>query len=256
MKSYLLSSLIFLPWVLFVIPRVLGSSSSFWIPQMTWMQLFLLPFSLLTSYDSFWNYYDRYRIVTNVALIGILLVLLMLPYKMKGLVKGLKAYLLIWGLVVPLVVAGISFVKPIFVVRYVLFSTYGLLFLYIYLIKESMVSSKLKVGMGLILLLLLGHFDYYMIQFRQRNEAKTYMKILETSLKKGDELVLQSSTPYFVVRYYIPDAHVKIDSQEKDVPQYVGKVLIPKDAYGRSELVYPNKSFYIDAQRIQVNSLF
>lgn len=256
MKSYALSTIAFLPWVFFVIPKVLSSSSSFWIPKMNLKQFILVPFSLLTGYDTFWNYYDKYSLAFGWLIIGLFTILLLVPHRKKESVPGLRKYLLVWGLGIPTIVALISFVKPVYVVRYVLFSTYGLVFLFLYLLKKGVVSEKVRLGVWLLLVLLLGHFDYYMIQFRQRNEAKTYMKILETSLQKGDELVLESATPYFVVRYYIPDAHVKIAAQERDVPQYVGKVLIPKDAYGQSDLVYPNKSFYIDSRSIQVYSLF
>jgi hypothetical protein len=63
----------------------------------------------------------------------------------------------------------------------------------------------------------------------------------------GDKLYVTSELDFFTAQYYLDEKRVFIwNKTYKEIPQYVGKALIPKNKVATRLPFYPNKAFILD----------
>ncbi len=124
--------------------------------------------------------------------------------------KDIFLYLVIWSLLIPISVILISFIKPIFLTRYLIFSTVGFILLLI-LLFENIKSYKL-LYIVLIICLFLNTFRFQQLQIKNRKKTNINKTIKDIRLMAGknDVIYVKNYLDFHKVQYYFDENRVFI----------------------------------------------
>lgn len=243
-KKMLVPLLIFAPWVLYVISQNRLINEPFWINSLSKESLKLIPAILYSGYESGYSYLNT--TVSSLNLTIFLYIFAGLYIYIKGKIKHKKLFfiLLLWGFLPSFFALVISNYKPIFLSRYLIISTIGIL-LYLIFINEHLNKIVKYILFGI---LLTQTFNYSMIQIENRTKSP-YKKIfseIKNQSNKNDLLYVESELDYHVAKYYFDPTKVFIFNKKyENIPNFVGKVLIPKDSIKTTIPKYPTKAFIL-----------
>lgn len=229
----------FIPWLMFVLLQGQFFISSFWIDRMNLRALINLPGSLFLGYEG-WK-----GITSEISFFSSIFLIVLISIYIKFL-KHNKLFLLLflWGVGVPLIIALISFVKPLFFPRYLIFSTVGLVFFLILLIEKFPKIIRLLVY--LLLLILSVTYQIGQIKTRKKTDLRKPVREIKSLFKKGDRLYVINELDFFTAEYYFNENQVYIYNKPyESIPDYTGKVLIPKNKIATSLPIYPKKAFIL-----------
>jgi len=254
-KDQLKAFLSFVPWLLLVVFQKGIVDGSFWIKKFDYKLLVNFIGQLYTGYETTFTFFQK-----SIGWLSLGLIILFyagyLLIKKKPRQSKLFKYLLIWGIEIPLLVVIISFLKPIFLPRYLIFSTVGLILLIIYIIDHLPKIFRWLV----ILLLLIITLNYNKLQIEKRQKADFRKSAYEvkTLIKKNDSLYATSEFDLFTLQYYFPNNKVYLWGKNYDeIPSYVGKILIDKNQTTNILPYYPNKAFVFDSDgNYQIQALY
>ena len=166
--------------------------------------------------------------------------------KERGQTKKLFFYLLSWGIGIPFFVILVSFVKPLFFPRYLIFSVVGLILLIILILEKL----PLFLRVLLICLFIIISLNYLKleIKYRQKTNLRTPISEIKSLMKNGDLLYVSSELDYFTATYYLNEDKVFVYGKKyEEIPDYVGKALLPKNKVTSSLPIYPNRAFILDS---------
>jgi hypothetical protein len=253
-KSVIYKSLwFFSPWLVFFFTQN-GLVSSFWLVKPQLKYLINLPGIIYTGNEAYLYPYslivgamEKYVFFFSLLLIFIV-VLGFFYFQRKEKKSDLRLFnlLFIWGIGVPLFVFIFSFIKPVFIPRYLIFSAVGLTLLVIF-IAEKMPRSLKTV---LLILVFLLSFSYQILQltYRKKSDLRTKLQEMKLVINKNDLIYVNSDLDYFTVQYYLPDNKVYIYGKSyQNIPAYNGKVLIPEDRVTSTLPFYPKKAFILNS---------
>lgn len=257
LRMYGMIGLSFAPWALFVLISRPPVADGFWIKQPTLNTLLNLPGVLFTGHEqSQWFPYKPLPLLSILlyAIGGIYLHKLFARTKyakhsVMHVLKTLKTnhrltLLLCWTLIPLLCVLLVTLFKPLFLPRYIIFLTVGLLFLLTYIL-----NTFRKPAMYLFLgLLVLFSCNYAGLQVEKRVKQNVRTPLLEIRriMNKGDVVYVTHEFNFHPAQYYIDPEKVFLYGKTYDeVPWYVGKVLIPRDRIAATLPVYPKKAFVL-----------
>ncbi len=242
-----LSLLTFLPWLIFFLNQN-SFPNSFWLIKPQFKHLFNLLGIVYTGHES--NLYPNSLIVNamekNVFFFSILLIFIVIIGFLYFRKKTLFHLLLIWGIGIPLFALIFSFIRPIFIPRYFIFTVVGLILLVI-LILEKMPFLLRTV---FIILLLLLSFNYQVLQlkYRQKYDLRKSLREIKVIANKNDLVYVTDYLDFFTAQYYLNDNKVYIYGKSyKEIPAYSGKVLIPKEKIASTLPFYPQKAFILNS---------
>mgnify|MGYP000667840667 CR=1 FL=1 len=174
----------------------------------------------------------------------------------KNTQKPIFFYLFFNGVFIPLFVIIVSYFKPIFLPRYLISSSLLMLIFLFFLINQ--IKTK-KITVFIIFILLFFSFDYQKLQikFRKKSNYKKLYQEIKALAKKDDFVYVVSELDYFVAGYYFDINRVKIFNKNyEQIPNYVGKVLIPKKAITFSFPSYPQKAFIVENNSYSIQAVF
>ncbi len=247
-KKILKTFFFFLPWLILVLINQGFNNLSFWIKSFQIKDIFNSLGLVLLGYEKELRFFDNFFFFFNF----ILWLIIFLGYlKIKENFKNKKNfyYFFITGVIIPIFIMIISLTKPIFLPRYLIFSNISLLILLITIFEHSKSLYKLFFGFLLVVLIIYS-LNYHSLQIKYRKKAdlrKTYKEI-KNLLKKDDLVYVTSELDFFVAQYYINENQVFIYNKTyQEIPQYVGKVLIPENKLAQTLPIYPKKAFIIDS---------
>ena len=248
-KEQFISLASFLPWLVFVVLNGGFNFQSFWIKKvpLTFKNIVSFIGELYTGYEKDFVFFDKNIFNLSLFLLMIVIWGFFLLKNFKKNEKRLFVYLFIWALFVPFFINIFSFIKPVFLPRYLIFASLGLSLLIIFIIDKSSLILKL-----IILSILLNFtFNYHKLQIKERKKSdfRKIVKEIDHLSSKNDYIYVLNELDFFPVIYYV-------DSDKKDnvyiwgktyeeIPNYVGKVLIPKEKIANSLPNYPQKAFII-----------
>ena len=228
---------IFLPWLILVLLFKNYFTSSFWIEKTTFKTFTSLFGIVYTGFEK------------NIGWISLILFLFFALSLAKIINKKraegyrLLVYLMLWGVGVPVVVAIISFVKPIFFPRYFIFSTVGFILLLVYCLE------KMKALLLIILLSIAINYQKLQIQKLKKTDFQKVAREIKVLAKKDDFIYVSSELDFFTAKYYFPENKVLIYYKTyEEIPDYVGKVLISENDIARALPNYPQKAFIIKSK--------
>lgn len=233
----------YLPWIIFVLINKGLSIESFWIKKQKIQSLINFISQIYTGYELEFKFYDKSLIILSVGLFSIITI---------GYLKfnnKLFKYLLSWGVGIPFLIVLISFIKPIFLPRYLIFCSIGLILLLIFIIEKLP-----KLFEYLILILLISAtLNYNQLQIKTRRKSNLKKSVLEIKylMKKNDLIYVTSELDYFTVQYYLGKNYLNQlyiwGKTYEEIPNYVGKALISKEKITNSLPSYPNKAFILQS---------
>lgn len=197
-----------------------------------------------------------------------------------------KLQIILWSFFPPIILYIVSsFTIPIYHPRYFMFSTAGLL-LYIILIIETLLleyekkivnfsfamiklprtsqkhtkvycmGKKIMMIVIVVLLFSIAHsYNRLNLKYNAKRTISLMFNNIDQSMKVNDRVYLTSELDYFLAKYYMKNDSIFIFGiPYKEIPAYVGKVLIPKDRISTSIPLYPARAFIIYYDRYIVRS--
>lgn len=251
LKLIILSLFIFLPWV-FSLLIVKKSVSSFWIQHIPFKEVIFIPGLILSGYEkNFWfltspaRNYLGFFINFNFLIIAIIVIGLIKTNWQNKLQKKIVIFFLLWGLFPPILIFLTSFYKPLFLPRYLIFSSVGLIFLLIYCLER--IKPLPKKALFVLVLVFFSYYQGLQVKYRSKaNLAKTFTEI-KSIIKPTDILCVRSELDFHLAEYYLNEDQVYLfDKQYQDIPDYVGKILIPKNRMVNNLPLYPKRAFILN----------
>jgi hypothetical protein len=86
------------------------------------------------------------------------------------------------------------------------------------------------------------------VKYRQKTDFRAAAQKIKLLSTKNDLFYVTSELDYFTVRYYLGEGHTCIFNKTyQEIPDYVGKVLIPSTKITTSIPAYPNRAFVLDS---------
>ncbi len=144
------------------------------------------------------------------------------------------------------VVMGISLIKPIYVMRYVIFITLGEIFVisvFIAIVKNKNWQITI-LGVFLVLNIFL---NLYMVPYHTKVDIRQTFAHIIPLLKPNDAVYAQTPLVYYESLYYTPDTYpVYLWNPNSIKPfRYVGGVGMPSSVWVNNYPVFPNRAFVI-----------
>lgn len=251
LKSIAFPFLLFLPWLVFILINNPVINQSFWIDKPKILYLANLLGSIYVGHEIASNMAKAETLnIIVILLTAVLFFILALPIfvkeKLKKTYRYLILYLAIWGLVIPLFINLVSFVKPIYLPRYLIFSTVGFLLFIIYLLDK--LPKKMSIILMIILFLLTLAYQKNQVLSRQKQDLRNVIKEINFLAKKNDRLYVTNELDFMTTQYYFPENRVYIYGKTyQEIPDYIGKVLISPDRITNQLPIYPNKAFILNS---------
>ncbi len=236
--------LAFAPWALFVIVEKGLSGGSFWIPAPSIFSAIDFVGNIFTGYENSFGFFDHYLIILSL----FIWVMLIFAYKKYATAhkkeREIFKTFLVWGVIIPIVVVIISFIKPVFLPRYLIFSGVGLTFLIILAVEKM--SKPLKIVSLLCIVSVLLVYQGMQVTFRLKSPIKNNLLEIKSLLKKDDVVYVTNDLDFFVAQYYIGEKNVYIyGNRLSAIPNYIGTVLINKNNIAASLPIYPKRAFIV-----------
>ncbi len=241
-KYPLLALFFFVPWIVFMLTQKNPADESFWIPPPILRDVETLFGNLYTGYERNFSYFnDRIRKVSvflmTICTAGFFIL-------KKNPLKKDQPFLYFGMLtVVPMIIIlALSYIKPLLLPRYLIVSSVGLVFLLI------LISDRLPrfYRLTLITILFLISVQYQRVEVQYRTKAH-YDKVIAEIKKLAhskDFLYVTNELDYFPAQFYFDaDKTYIYNKPYETIPNYVGKVLIPKNKVVSRLPIYPQKAF-------------
>ena len=254
LKLFCYQGVFLILWILFVFTqneRLI--SDKFWIKKPDFFIIRNLTGILFTGFEGGIGFF--YSKINYLSIFITFLIIYGLLLK-KNNQKPVFFYLFTNGFLMPFFVILISYLKPIFLPRYLISFSLLMLLLLIFVIRY--VKIKL-ITILIILSFLFFYFDYQKLQvkFRKKPDYKKFYREIKTMAKNEDFVYVTSELDYFVAGYYFDINRVKIFNKNYDkIPNYVGKVLIPEEAITFSLPLYPKKAFIVKNNSYSIEAVF
>ena len=247
LTSYLLSFACFLPWlVLVIIQKTNLLFQPFWIKRLSLGESLSFLLAVYTGYTKDLNFKDKNLFLFLQLIIVFLIFFLLLKIlSAKKEKKKLFFSFGIWAVVLPLLIILISFiVRPIFLPRYLIFSTVGLLLLLV--LSLEIMPKNLRILVLLILLVFNFNYNLSQVKYRKKFNIRKIVREIKLLAKKDDLLYVTDVLNFHEAQYYFGEKRVFIYKKSyEEIPHYVGKVLIPKEKIAYYLPTYPIKAFIL-----------
>ncbi len=256
LRPYLYTACAFLPWLLYVLFQKKGESGSFWIDPVKPSEFFLIPGVMYTGMETFLNIFSKNKPVYLFSLISITIVLMVTIgigyFKIKKSNKNdtnhIFLSLVLWAFLGPLIIFIVSIFKPMFLPRYLIFSTPGLLLLTIFSLEK--LKKNARIVLVLMLIVLTFHHLKLQLKYRSKENILRVVREIKSQAKKEDVLYVVDTLDFFTAQYYFYENRVFIFNQNYDaIPQFVGKTLIKPEHIKNTLPVYPKKAFILNKNR-------
>lgn len=234
----------YIPWIIILIFARPPVGQSFWISPSTLQNLSLVPAIIMTGYEKAAGVAYPYLFHLSLLLCGIIIY----GYHLHKSHRIQQTFLLLlgWALGIPLAIYLFSFWKPVFLPRYLIFSSVGLLLLLIVCI-ESIKNRFVRTA--LFILIFSFSITYAFIQVKTRTKAplRKIFHSMRNEMKVNDVLYVTHEYDFHAGQYYLPTHAVYLYKKTyEELPWFVGKVLIDKNAFRDSLPRYPERAFIMN----------
>ncbi|HEX7542675.1 MAG TPA: glycosyltransferase family 39 protein [Patescibacteria group bacterium] len=243
-SSLYLLGLIFSPWLLFSLLQK-NLFDSFWITRPQIKYILGLPVIVYTGIESFINIDPIMlkKIQNNLFFLTLVLLLVLITGVYFYFRKLDKKDQLIFQM---LFIWAVSFVKPIFLARYLIFASAGLILLVIFILEK--INGLTRAFLLVLLFALTINYNQLQLSYGKKIDSEKTLREIKAIMNKGDSVYVESDLDYFTAEYYVNDSQVFIYGKDyRDIPTYVGKALIPKEKIAYSLPFYPQKAFILNS---------
>lgn len=248
LKTIFQPVLIFIPWLIFVFTEH-RFDGQFWIEKPLLKTLLQIPAIMYVGYETNLVFYQKLLFPLSFFLLIIIVYGVWKITRKKYTVstkekRDLLYLLLSWSFVPAVVIYLISFVYPIFLPRYLIFSGVGILLLLVFLLEQ--IDKRMRWVFFVALLVLTLHYNVIQVYTRTKGPVNSAVMEIKSQMKPGDLLYVTSELNFHPTEYYLDEKRVFIYGKTyEEIPQFVGKILIPKDKIVTTLPFYPNKAFIL-----------
>lgn len=253
-----------IPWFIFVLIQKPLGTERFWIEPIMLKQLVEMPGMLYTGYERSWGFspLTYFGMVTLLLRFTALFALFigfgywLTKKKLRDYDMWLFIYILCWAFIGPLIIFILSFVKPLYIPRYLIFATPAYILILAFAIEKMRLIFRL-VALLLIALMTWGCVAAEVAYLHKRYPAEKIIEI-RRQLRANDFVYVTNELDYFVAQYYLGEKKVYIYAKDyQEIPLYVGKVLIPKSSISSTLPYYPARTFILEKNgTYEINSLY
>ncbi|MEK7597499.1 MAG: glycosyltransferase family 39 protein [Patescibacteria group bacterium] len=248
-KFVYLSLLVFSPWLVFFFSQN-KLQSSFWIEKPHLKDIFVLLGIIYTGNESAFYPGELVVKIQNNVMYSSLVLLFITAIGIYLYIKKLSKkdrphfqMLFIWGVGISLIVGLVSFIKPLYFPRYLIFTTVGLLLLIIFILEK--INIYLRAVLFAILIVLTFSYQKLQIEYRKKTDLRKVLREIQVIANKKD-FIYTDDLDFFTAQYYLKNNNVYIYGKSyQDIPAYNGKVLIPKENVATNLPFYPQKAFIL-----------
>lgn len=259
---FILPGALFLPWVLFLRMQHNFVEQEFWVIQPPLKDLLYTPFVLYTGYERvFGEYYHDAAGYTQfhsqIAILLWIIVALFISLLIKTAIRRPVLFdLMLWAFFTPYALFALSYTyQPLYLPRYFIVAVPG--FLILLLVSLDHISrlrifhrfSGLMVASILVLFLIVftQKFSTLNLKYHHKRTVRAMYQEISALKKEKDAIYLTSVLDYHLAQYYLGlDSNIYLyDESYENIPQYVGKVLIPEDRIIHFIPNYPNRAFVV-----------
>ena len=239
-KKLFVPFVLFVPWLIFVffVKASSGLYKGFWIKKLSFFDMFLSPFYLWANYDKNWEPLFKGAILISLFLIFCFIISLISSNLSKSKLKILLSWLLLPFLLSVLISL---FLLPIFLPRYLIFIVPSFV-----LLISFMKNQKLSKLFLVVLLSLNLFYNFFLVKNKTKVNWKKELFEVRLLLDKNTLVYITNPEDYPVFAYYLPEDKVFIFYKTYDIiPDYVGKIVIPKEKTGATIPIYPKQAILI-----------
>lgn len=234
--------LAFLPWFFYIYPTIATHTAEFWIRTTTINDLAQSIGVLFTAYEPFYGYYDNFIIPLSLFL-TIFVIFQSICYFHRERKKHDRFILFaLWSFLFYIGILTLSFIKPIFHFRYLIFAPIGFNLFLFHLLEQT--PRKTFLTLITILFVLIVHYTLLESSSRRKGDMKKTIHEIKTMAGEKDLIYVADPTLYFSVSYYFDEKRVFV-YEPTSIPYYIGKVLIPHDKIVIQFPLYPQKAFIL-----------
>ncbi|OGK17888.1 hypothetical protein A2866_00530 [Candidatus Roizmanbacteria bacterium RIFCSPHIGHO2_01_FULL_39_8] len=235
----------YLPWMLYVFFQGQFFATSFWIERLKIKTLVNLPSVLYLGFEQGTGYFTKELQLLTI-LFGIMFIVTVVKVKREvDERRKLFLFLIVWSIGSAFFIGLISFVKPIFIPRYLIFSSIGFIFLTIFMLEEL----PIRIRWVLLIILVFFTFSFLRLQIVKRKKSDIRKTVQEITGRAGknDLVYVTDELDYFTIQYYFDESRVYVFNKNyEEIPQFVGKTLIPKERVATSLPSYPKRAFILN----------
>jgi len=251
--NILLSLILVAPWFFFVLKQRTTFNEPFWIEKIP-LNLKTSSYLIFSFLTIIFNGYENIKQLLEKPMLQIILAfilnfLLIIGFLKINLEKRKKrvifCYLIFWSIVIPGLVGIFSYWKPIFLPRYLIFSTVGFLILICYILEKIKPPGRYLIIFFLVCYSL--NYNWLQIKNQQKDNVRAVFSEVKHLAGKKDLLYVSNELDFFLAQYYFDENRVYIFGKKyEEIPNYVGKILIPKNKITTSLPTYPEKAFVLN----------
>ena len=217
--------LLFAPWLLISLSN--KTEAAFWADPPGWRFGVHLLTAIFTGHDPTYGFLDRTeRWLFVLGLVPAGLLGMRALYRAGGDRFGAILTIALWGLLPPLVVFAISMVKPVFVPRYLIFCTLGLLLFFVAGLER--VRPMVRATVVAVLFALSLGYQAAQAHRHTKGDYRGTISEIERQARADDLLYVSNQLDFFPALYYFDASRVYlVGHRMEEIAPYVGKVLIP-----------------------------
>jgi uncharacterized membrane protein len=230
--------IIFVPWIVYCFPTLISKTGSFWMEKMKLYDISVLPATLFTSHEMYYNYYT-----VGLPLLAFMFSIFIIISFIFLHKKPTYLFLFCWTFPFYFLIALISVIKPIFVARYLLFATAGFSLFIVYGIEHM--KQRGRIALMVLLFLVTIHYIGNESMFKRKGDIRSTLKEINSLAKPTDIISAVDGGNYFVISYYLGEQRAYVYGQKNAIPYYVGLALIPDNKISEVVPSYPKKMFLL-----------
>lgn len=243
-KTVLIPLICFLPWAVYILPNLITRSAVFWIKPPKVIDLFSSFGIIFTGYERLYKFYNL-----PIFLVSMFFLLIILGFfnKLKKRNKPLFTLLVLWSFFPYFLIFLVSFLKPIFLPRYLIFTSVGFNLLLFYLLENT--KKKWRWFFIAVIFFVIVHYTGLEVVHKRKSNIRRTISEIRKLATKDDYLFVSgaNAASYFVAAYYFDESRVYIFKETANkIPYYIGKVLLPLNKITYKLPPYPKKAFILD----------
>lgn len=245
-KYFTRSALLFFPWLVYFLFQK-PSFNINWILKPPTKTIFNLPSIIYTGFEpqeSISANFSQIQTVLSLVFITVIITFLIHALRRNSLEKRIPATLLYWSFLPPLVTLAVSFFRPVFLPRYLIFSTVGVL-LFLSFFAEKIEIHK-KIFFITLLMTLTLNYNKLQIEFRQKTDFRKVANEIKGLMKNNDIVYVTSELELQPFQYYLGEKRVFVYNKSyAEVPWYIGRAVMTENMFINKLPFYPKKAFVL-----------
>jgi hypothetical protein len=241
--------LLLVPWLAVVVAVREGDASEFWIAPLNWRFGLHLFTAIYTGHDAVYGFLSR-----SDRWLFALCLLLLVAWSLRAVGRSAAnrrpgvLLVALWAVGPPVMVFAISFVQPVFLPRYLLFATVGLLLLFASGLEAT--PPRFRVVLYVVLAALAIRYQLLQVGHHSKGEYRTTIRAIASQAQPADLLYVRSELDFFPAQYYFgPDRVFLYGRSYEELPAYVGRVLIPRERVIGTRPAPPARVFVLQNDR-------